>query len=84
MQSSGNISCDPFQYYDDHQVIKGEYKCTSASTNVQSTVGQGAGSSTGSAASPTGTKGAAPISIVDMPAVMGFSALVGALVQMVL
>lgn len=83
MQSSGNISCDPFSKYHSSKVIKGDFTCTSASTDVQNTVNTG-GSGTSSGAAPSGTKGAAPISSVDMPAVMGFSAFVGALVQMLL
>jgi hypothetical protein len=81
MQSSGNISCSPFQQDANNKVIKGAFFCSSESTNVQ-TSATGTGSTTG--ASPTGTKGAAPFTFVDMPAVVGFSTFIGALVQMLL
>ena len=83
MQSSGNISCDPFQTDANSKVIKGAFFCASGSTNVQSSA-TGTGSTTGTGASPTGTKGAAPFTSVDMPAVVGFSTFIGALVQMLL
>jgi hypothetical protein len=83
MQSSGNISCDPFQQDANNKVIKGAYFCASGSTNVQSSA-TGTGSTTGSGASPTGTKGAAPFTSADMPAVVGFSSFIAALVQMLL
>jgi len=85
MQSSGNISCEPFQQDASSKVIKGAFECVSGSTNVQSTNGAtGTSSSTGSAASSTSTKGAAPFTSVDMPAVVGFSTFIGALVQLLL
>jgi len=83
MQSSGNISCDPFQQDANSKVIKGAYFCASGSTNVQSSA-TSTGSTTGSSASPTSTKGAAPFTSVDMPTVVGFSTFIGALVQMLL
>jgi hypothetical protein len=84
MQSSGNISCDPFQQDASTKVIKGAFYCASGSTNVQSSA-TGTGSTTGSGASPTSsTKGAAPFTSVDMPAVVGFSTFIGALIQMLL
>jgi hypothetical protein len=83
MQSSGNISCEPFQQDANSKIIKGAFFCASGSTNVQSSA-TGTGSVTGSGASPTGTKGAAPFTSVDMPAVLGFSTFIGALVQMLL
>jgi hypothetical protein len=85
MQSSGNISCDPFQQDANSKVIKGKFFCASGSTNVQSTAtSTGSTSGTGSSTSPTSTKGAAPLTSVDMPVVVGFSAFIGALVQMLL
>jgi hypothetical protein len=83
MQSSGNISCDPFQQDATSKVIKGAFFCASGSTNVQ-TSATGTGSTTGGSASPTGTKGAAPFTSVDMPAVVGFTSFIAALVQMLL
>jgi hypothetical protein len=83
MQSSGNISCDPFQQDANTKVIKGAFYCASGSSNVQSTA-TGTGSTTGSGASPTGSKGAAVMPNVDMPAVLGFTSFIGALVQMLL
>lgn len=82
MQSSGNISCDPFKTDKDKSIIKGSYFCASSSTNVQSTPGSGTGTSSGASAS--GTKGAAAISSVDVPAMVGLAGLVGAFVQMLI
>jgi len=87
-QSSGNFSCTPFQQDKNNQVIKGTFTCSAKSNNVQAS-GTGGGSSTGTSTSSTTSatatkKGAASIAKVNMPAMIGLSALVGGLAHLAL
>jgi hypothetical protein len=80
MQSSGNISCQPFDQLRSTKVVKGAYTCKAASNDVQSTTG---GSSTSSSSSASGTaKSVANSFTVSASAVVGVTALVGAMVQL--
>jgi len=87
-QSSGNFSCSPFDADNKNQVIKGTYTCSAKSNNVQASgtgsSGSSTSTSTGSASSATATKGAASIAEVNVPAMVGLSALVAGLAQLVL
>jgi hypothetical protein len=83
MQSSGSFDCAPFKALKDKKLIRGDFTCTPNSNNVQS--GTGSGSTTSSGSTPSSSpKGAASVARVNMLMVVGLSALVGGLLQLLL
>jgi len=80
LQSTATFSCDQFNS-EKGNVIQGTYNCDPATSNPQ-TLASGTGTSGGSGASPTGSKGAA-ISYGVNEAVAGLS-VIGGLMQMLL
>ncbi|KAE8351436.1 hypothetical protein BDV28DRAFT_20022 [Aspergillus coremiiformis] len=81
MQSTGNISCSPFQKMaSGHDVIKGKYVCEEAKKNPTTRDGKSGSSTSTGSASATSTGAASAMDISSMPA-MGLAAVFGALVQ---
>ncbi|KAF7585854.1 hypothetical protein BBP40_009965 [Aspergillus hancockii] len=82
MQTTGNITCDPFDKLKSDGVIKGQKTCDarkSDPTTRDGKSGSASGTSSGSA-SATSTGAASAMDVTAMPA-MGLAAIFGALVQ---
>ncbi|EAW10145.1 GPI-anchored protein Ecm33 [Aspergillus clavatus NRRL 1] len=83
MQSTGNFSCDSFDQAKKDKVIRGSYKCHANEPNPTTKDGS-SGTVTGSSSSASASKtSAADLTAANLPA-LGFAAVFGALVQIVL
>ncbi|KAB8239855.1 hypothetical protein ETB97_002332 [Aspergillus alliaceus] len=81
VQSTGNITCDPFdKMAENHQVIKGKKTCKPKQSDPTTRDGKSGSTTSTGKSSATSTGAASALDVSSMPA-MGLAAVFGALVQ---
>ena len=78
MQSSGDITCDPFQKLKSSKNIQGSFTCVAKSKNIQTS-----GTGTSSTPEPTKSKNAAYMNTAEAPLLMAVFGVIGWMFQLV-